>query len=71
LLKSDDNRTFTLNYVKDSALLENNIFKDGISLSDDLVSDGIKVGYEKFDGNLSGCYEYACYLTFKVQPIFD
>ena len=71
LLKSDDNRPFTLNYVKDSALLENNIFKDGISLSDDLVSDGIKVGYEKFDGNLPGCYEYACYLTFKVQPVFD
>ena len=71
MLKSDDNRPFTLNYVKDSALLENNIFKDGISLSDDLVSDGIKVGYEKFDGNLPGCYEYACYLTFKVQPVFD
>lgn len=71
LLKSDDNRPFTLNYVKGSALLENNIFKDGISLSDDIVSDGIKVGYDKFDGNLPGCYEYACYLTFKVQPVFD
>lgn len=71
LLKSDNNRPFYLNYVKDSALLENNIFKDGISLSDDLVSDGIKVGYDKFDGNLPGCYEYACYLTFKVQPVFD
>lgn len=71
LLKSDDNRPFSLNYVKDSALLENNIFKDGISLSDDIVSDGIKVGYDKFDGNLPGCYEYACYITFKVQPVFD
>lgn len=71
LLKSYDNRPFTLSYVKDSALLENNIFKDGIRVSDDLVSDGIKVGYEKFDGNLPGCYEYACYLSFKVQPVFD
>lgn len=71
LLRSSDNRPFTLDYIDGSAILENNIFKDGIQISDNLVGDGIKVGYDKLDGNLPGCYEYAGYLSFKVKPTFE
>lgn len=71
LLKSSDNRPFTLDYIEGSAMLENNIFKDGIQISDDLVGDGVKVGYDNLDGNLPGCYKYAGYLGFEVKPVFE
>lgn len=71
LLKSVDGRPFTLKYVEGSALLENNVYKDGIKLSDELVGDGIKIGYETMDGNLPGCYQYSCYLSIEVEPVFQ
>ena len=70
-LKSADGRAFYLDYVEGSALYENNVFKKGTSLSDSLVSSGVKLGYDKLDGNLPGCYQYAGYVTFKVKPVFE
>lgn len=70
LLRSVDGRPFTLRYIAGSAMLENNVFKDGTQVSDELVGDGIKIGYETMDGNLPGCYQYACYLSFEVEPVF-
>jgi lipoprotein len=71
LLRSADNRPFALDYIEGSAILENNVFKDGVQISDDLVGDGVKVGYDKLDGNLPGCYQYSGTLSFEVQPIFE
>jgi len=71
-LKSADDRSFYLDYVEGSALFENNVWKNGITLSDNLVtSAGVKLGYDKLDGNLPGCYQYAGYVTFKVKPVFE
>lgn len=70
-LKSADGRAFYLDYVEGSALYENNVFKKGTTLSDSLVSSGVKLGYDKLDGNLPGCYQYAGYVTFKVKPVFE
>ena len=70
-LKSADGRAFYLDYVEGSATLENNIFKNGTTLSDSIVNGGVKVGYDKLDGNLPGCYNYAGYVTIKVKPVFE
>ena len=70
-LKSADGRAFYLDYVEGSATFENNIFKNGTTLSDSIVNGGVKVGYDKLDGNLPGCYNYAGYVTIKVKPVFE
>ena len=70
-LKSADGRAFYLDYIEGSALYENNIFKSGTTLSDNLVSTGVKLGYDKLDGNMPGCYEYAGYVTLQVKPVFE
>ena len=70
-LKSADGRAFYLDYIEGSALYENNIFKSGVTLSDNLVSTGVKLGYDKLDGNIPGCYEYAGYVTLQVKPVFE
>lgn len=70
-LKSADGRAFYLDYVEGSATFENNIFKNGTTLSDSIVDGGVKVGYDKLDGNLPGCYNYAGYVTIKVKPVFE
>ena len=70
-LKSADGRAFYLDYIEGSALYENNIFKSGTTLSDNIVSTGVKLGYDKLDGNMPGCYEYAGYVTLQVKPVFE
>lgn len=71
-LKSADGRRFFLDYIEGSAFFENNVWKNGINLSDSLVtSNGVKLGYDKLDGNLPGCYQYAGYVGFKVKPVFE
>ena len=70
-LKSADGRRFYLDYIEGSALFENNVFKSGTALSDSLVTTGVKLGYDKLDGNLPGCYQYAGYVTLKVKPVFE
>ena len=71
-LKSADGRSFYLDYIEGSALFENNVWKNGITLSDSLVtSAGVKLGYDKLDGNLPGCYQYSGVVTFKIKPVFE
>jgi len=63
---------FNLAYVKDSLKYENNAFgAAGTPLSESIfTSAGAKLGYDKLDGNIPGCFQYAGYVTFKVKPQF-
>lgn len=67
---------FYLEYVKGSALLENNGIGagGGIQLSDDIVnakSGGILIGYDALNGRVPGCYQYANYVTIRVKVVYD
>jgi len=61
---------FNLAYVKGSLVYENNVFgPKGASLSESIfTSTGVKLGYNKLDGKIPGCFQYAGYVTFKVKP---
>ncbi len=74
VFKSDQD--FHLEYVYGSALLENNsIGKGGLTLSDEIVAKatagGTLIGYDKLDGRIPGCYQYANYVTIQVKAVFD
>lgn len=66
---------FHLEYVKGSALLENNgIGAGGIQLSDDIVnaeSGGILIGYDALDGRVPGCYQYDNYVSIRVKVVYE
>lgn len=66
---------FHLEYVKGSALLENNgIGLGGIQLSDDIVnakSGGILIGYDALDGRVPGCYQYDNYVSIRVKVVYE
>ena len=65
---------FHLEYIENTALLENNgIGKGGVVLSDDLIQadGGILIGYDKLDGRIPGCYQYDGFVTIKVKAVFD
>jgi uncharacterized repeat protein (TIGR01451 family) len=64
---------FHLEYVKGSALLENNGIgaNGGIKLSDDIIEKGVKIGYDSLNGEVPGCYKYANYVTIKVKVVAD
>lgn len=66
-LTSDNN--FNVAYVAGSARLYNNAFgQTGAQLSDNIVTDtGAQLGYDKLDGVIPGCMQYAGYVTFKVK----
>jgi uncharacterized repeat protein (TIGR01451 family)/LPXTG-motif cell wall-anchored protein len=63
---------FNLAYVKNSLKYENNVFgPNGTPLSESIfTSAGTKLGYDKLDGKIPGCFQYAGYVTFKVKPQF-
>lgn len=67
------NRNFYLDYVKGSALFENNAIgkNNGVQLPDSLIKGGTKIGYDKLDGRIPGCYGYAGYVTIRVKPVFE
>ena len=71
-LKSADGRAFYLDYLEGSATFYNNkIGLGGIKVSDNVITtNGIKIGYEKLDGNIPGCFEYDSFVTIKVKPVF-
>ena len=85
VFKSSDSRKFYLDYVEGSALFENNSVgkNGGVKLADSLVNavaassnaanqlKSVKIGYDKLDGNIPGCYNYAGYVTIKVKPVFE
>ena len=62
---------FHLKYVYGTAEYNNNHFKNGYILSDDIIKKHIRIGYDKMDGNIPGCYEYSGVATIKVMPFFD
>ena len=67
-LKSD--RDFNLAYVAGSATYTSNKL-NGVALPDSIVTNtGAKLGYDKLDGNIPGCFEYSGYVTLKVKPQF-
>ena len=72
---SKDGTPFHLEYVKGSALLENNkIGLGGLTLSDDVVnakSGGILIGYDALDGKIPGCYQYDNFVTIQVKAVYD
>ncbi|MBR2725845.1 DUF11 domain-containing protein [Candidatus Saccharibacteria bacterium] len=63
-LTSDDN--FYLEYVGGSAKYNNNLGTFAIS-NDVITANGAKLGYEKMDGNIPGCFKYSGVLTIDVK----
>lgn len=63
---------FNLAYVAGSLKYENNAFgAAGTPISESVFTNtGAKLGYDKLDGKIPGCFQYAGYLTFKVKPQF-
>ena len=63
---SSDN-DFNLAYVAGSTLFENNGMGT-TKLPDSIVNNtGAKLGYDKLDGKIPGCFQYAGYVTVKVK----
>lgn len=74
---------FHLEYVNNSALLENGGFAsgNGVKLTNSVVNQGnasgnvadewTKIGYNGLDGNVPGCYKYINYITIEVRAVFD
>lgn len=78
---------FHLEYIHDSALLENNGFASKnniynvpgggngpVQLSNDIVNeskDGVLIGYYGLDGRVPGGYQYAQYVSIKARVIYD
>lgn len=82
VFKSKDGNSFHLEYVMDSALLENGKFAaNGVKLTNSVVNQGnptnkaedewTKIGYAGLDGNIPGCYEYVNYVTIRVKVVYD
>lgn len=68
-LTSDQN--FNLAYVPGTLRYENNALPTGTTLPETIFSNtGAKLGYDKLDGNIPGCFQYAGYVTFEVTPQF-
>lgn len=64
----NSDKDFNLTYVPGSAALYNKAAPNGMAMSDSIVSaGGAPVGYDKLDGKLPGCFQYAGYVNFKVK----
>lgn len=63
------NANFKLNYVAGSAQYINRVFPSGTKLSDSVIGNGAKLGYDKLDGKIPGCFKYSGYVTFKVKAV--
>ena len=60
-------RNFNLAYTPNSLQYENNAGK--FSLPESIFTNaGAKLGYDKMNGELPGCFKYSGYVTFKVKP---
>lgn len=63
-----------LRYVPDSATIYSNGAVDGQKLPESLYTTGTNLGYDQLDGKLSGCNEFAGFVTYKIkvdQPNFE
>jgi uncharacterized repeat protein (TIGR01451 family) len=63
---------FNLAYIGGSLKYENNVFgSTGVALPESIfTSKGALLGYNKLDGKIPGCLQFAGYVTFKVKPQF-
>lgn len=80
---SKNNIPFHLEYVNDSALLENGGFAKGagVKLTNTITNQGnpsnlekdewTTIGYNGLDGKIPGCYEYINYVTIRVKVVYD
>lgn len=68
----NSSQDFNLAYVPGSLKYENNAFgAAGTPVSESVfTSAGALLGYDKLDGNIPGCMQYAGYLSFNVTPQF-
>ncbi len=60
-------KDFNLSYVSGSLKYENNAGAHTLPESI-FTSNGASLGYDKMDGTIPGCFQYAGYVTFKVKP---
>lgn len=60
-----NNASFKLDYVANSAYYKN--AKGQFNLGDGIVGSGAKLGYDKMDGNIPGCFEYSGAVFLKVK----
>lgn len=69
----NSDHAFHLEYVKGSALIENNGKASGSKLDDSIVNstDGVLIGHDALDGRVPGCYEYDNYITIEVKAVYD
>lgn len=52
------------------------VVSGGQKLGDEIVTKaasehGVQIGYDKLDGEVPGCYNYANYITIRVKAVFD
>ncbi len=52
------------------------VISGGQKLGDEIVTKaasehGVQIGYDKLDGEVPGCYQYANYITIRVKAVFD
>ena len=63
-----------LRYVPGSTTIHSKGPVNGTTLPDTILqNNGVAIGYDKLDGTLPGCHEYAGYITFRIkadQPNF-
>ena len=60
---------FRLDYIEGSANIRTNFIDQ--PLSDDLVNGGVQIGHDNLNGVMNGCFEYAAFVTFRVQLVED
>lgn len=80
VFESADGRPFRLEYVANSANLQNNGFAgpSGVAITDSAivtsetknVKTGALIGYHGFDGKVPGCFEYDQIVTIKVKAVY-
>jgi uncharacterized repeat protein (TIGR01451 family) len=58
---------FSLEYEKGSAKIYNNASLTGRPVDDSIVTTGAAIGYDKNDGRVPGCFQYASYITLKLK----
>ena len=70
-LKCENSQSFGVSYVSGSGRYYNNVkdfSTEGFILGDSIISEsGLKVGYEKMDGIIPGCFQYGGFLTFLLS----
>jgi len=61
-------QAFSLSYEPGTARIYNNATGTaGRALDDSIVTTGAPIGYDKNDGRVPGCFQYAAYVTLKVK----